>query len=179
MRDEEQSRCELPEWRGRHGLLGSWAPPPSPFTHSENRKKLWGGAMQGGVPTPAHAVLSSAHYSPVEGEDSTGELDICPWQPGEPGDSECLPQAWEPTRPQPEDSGGHTRVSCTCRSVRTRRGVASHRPVRRAGLEVRACRKSSCKEPAGCTDSVKGLPWSQNRRAHAPAKGPVGPLKNP
>lgn len=91
-RDEEQSRCELPECRGRHGLLGSWAPPPSLFTHSENRKKLWGGGLcKGESPPPAHAVLSSsAHYSPVDGEDSTdhlGELDICPWQLGESGDS--------------------------------------------------------------------------------------------
>lgn len=85
-RDEEQSRCELPERRGRHWLIGSRAPHLGPLTHSESLEKLMEEPMEGGVPTPAHRVFSSsAHYSTIEREVSTGHL----------GSLKHVPSSWE------------------------------------------------------------------------------------
>lgn len=126
---------------------------------------------KGESPPPAHAVLSSAHYSPVEGEDSTDHLGSSTYVPGS-WESQATPSAF---LRHGSPHGPSQRTAVATPGLAALAGLSGQgevwpptAPVRRAGLEVRACRKPSRKEPARCTDSVKGLPWSQNEKGQAP-----------
>lgn len=111
--------------------------------------------MEGRVSSPAHGVLSSStHYSTVQADVPTDRL----------GNLKYVLSSWE-TQGTPsallshrsQHGPSHTRVSCICKSVRTRMAVASHQP--------RAHRDPSSKELAVDTDSEgpwKGLQRPQN-----------------
>ena len=126
-----------------------------PLAHSENLRKLTEEAVEGRVPSPAHGVLSSsAHYSTAQADvptDCSGNLKhvLSSWE------TQGTPSALLSHGSQHGPS--HTRVSCICKSVRTRMAVASHQP--------RAHRDPSSKELAVDTDPEgpwKGLQRPQN-----------------